>query len=66
MALRRPKQEVPDSALMPTYHYALFMAGFLLAAIGLTLLLIAFITKWAPNGNIAIEIVVGIGALTSY
>ncbi|MFC6878986.1 MULTISPECIES: hypothetical protein [Actinomadura] len=66
MDLWRPKRDVPDSALMPTYKYGLFMTGFLLAAVGLTLLLIAFIAEWVPNGNIVIEIVMGIGTLSSY
>ncbi|WP_242907617.1 hypothetical protein [Actinomadura terrae] len=66
MALRRSDQDLPVLSLMPTYQYGLFMVGFLLAALGLTLLLIAFIAGWVPNGNPVIEVIVAIGTLSSY
>ncbi|MBT2211212.1 hypothetical protein [Actinomadura sp. NEAU-AAG7] len=66
MARWRPKREIPDSALMPTYRYAIFMAGFLLAAVALTMMLAASATGTTPGGNIIVYIVLAIGALCGY
>ncbi len=66
MALLRPKREVPDSALMPTYQYSIFMAGFFLGAVGLTAYLVASATGTAHDGNIIVYMVVGIAALCGY
>ncbi|NVI90019.1 hypothetical protein HUX53_22720 [Actinomadura sp. BRA 177] len=57
---------MPDSALMPTYQYAIFMTGFLLAAVGLTCYLIASAIGWTHHANVVIDIIVGISAICGY